>query len=202
MIAIIDYGVGNLYSLYSSLKYLGINSVLTSDKKTLDKADQIILPGVGAFSDAKQKLVDSGLFYETINQAEKGKPVLGICLGMQMLFDTSLEYGVHEGLKLISGVISPLSEEVKDLKIPQMGWNKLEFRIPNKLFKYSKNGDFVYFVHSYYAKNCEDSIIATTDYGISVTAAVNKNNVFGAQFHPEKSGRAGLNILKAFSEIR
>ncbi len=201
MIAIIDYKVGNLFSLYSSLKYLGIDSVVVSDKKSLREADKIILPGVGAFSDAKQKLLESGMLYETVKQANEGKPILGICLGMQMLFDKSFEYGEHEGLKLIEGNVVSLADEVKNLKIPQMGWNKLEFGKPNPLFKYTKRGDYVYFVHSYYAKDCEESVIATTEYGIKVTAAVNKDNIYGVQFHPEKSGKAGLNILKAFSEI-
>lgn len=201
MIAIIDYKVGNLFSLYSSLKYLGIDSVVVSDKKSLREADKIILPGVGAFADAKQKLLESDMMYETVEQAKEGKPILGICLGMQMLFDKSFEYGEHEGLKLISGNVVTLSDKAEGLKIPQMGWNKLDFRYPNPLLKYTKCGDYVYFVHSYYATDCEVNTIATTEYGIKVTAAVNKNNIFGVQFHPEKSGRAGLNILRAFSEL-
>lgn len=202
MIAVIDYNVGNLHSLYSSLKYLGLAPEITCDKKIIRNADRIILPGVGAFSDAKQKLVESGLFFEVEKCAREGKPLLGICLGMQLLFEKSLEYGEHSGLSLLKGAVVPLNQAVKDLKIPHMGWNSLEFGAPNPLFKYTKQGDYVYFVHSYYASECEESTIAVTDYSVKITAAVGKDNIFGTQFHPEKSGAQGLNILRAFSEVK
>lgn len=201
MIAIIDYGVGNLFSLTQSLKKIGAESVVTADPKVIERADRIILPGVGAFGDAAQKLKDSGLDVIIKSEVADGKPLLGICLGMQMLFDRSYEYGEHEGLGLIKGEVLPLFEYVSGLKIPHMGWNSLEFVDNNPIFKNLQQGEYVYFVHSYYAK-CEEGLSATTDYGIKVTAAVRKNNVFGVQFHPEKSGRAGLIILKAFNELK
>ncbi len=201
MVAIVDYGVGNLFSLKSSLDFLGVESVVTADKEVLKAADKIILPGVGAFGDAAKKLRDSGLADFIKEQAKEGKALLGICLGMQLLFDKSLEYGEHEGLGLISGEICPISDVIpKDLKIPHIGWNALDFTKDSPLFKYIKDGDHVYFVHSFYGANCEDSTIATSEYGAPLTAAVAKGNVFGCQFHPEKSGKVGLNILRAFCE--
>ena len=201
MVAIIDYGVGNLFSLKSSLDFLGVESVVTDDKEVLASADRIILPGVGAFGDAAKKLKDSGLDDFVKQQAKAGKPLLGICLGMQLLFDKSFEYGEHEGLGLISGEIRPISDVIpKDLKIPHIGWNALDFTKENPLFRYINDGDHVYFVHSFYGANCEDSTIATSEYGAPLTAAVAKGNVFGCQFHPEKSGKVGLNILRAFCE--
>lgn len=202
MIAIIDYGVGNLFSLSRSLEYLGLDSAITSDVKKLRDADRVILPGVGAFEDAAKKLRDYGLFDEVKSLAAAGKPLLGICLGMQLLFDRSFEFGTHEGLGLIPGDVSPLRGDIPDdLKVPHIGWNSLHFEKPSPLFKYSKEGDYVYYVHSFYGKNCSESTIATSEYGVSVTGAVQKGNVYGTQFHPEKSGEAGLRMLRAFSEI-
>ena len=203
MISIVDYGVGNLFSLSSSLKSIGADTVVTSDKQKILDSSAIILPGVGAFSDAQKKLKDSGLFEVIIDEAKKGKNLLGICLGMQMLFEKSFEYGEYDGLGLLKGNIVPLEGKISpELKIPHIGWNSLEFKNgKSDLFKYINNGDFVYFVHSYYATDCEESIIATSDYGIDVTASVGKDNIYGCQFHPEKSGDVGLNILKAFCEM-
>ncbi len=202
MIAIVDYGVGNLYSIQRSLDYIGADSVVTGEKEIICKADKIILPGVGAFGDAIEKLRSTGLDKVIVEQAQKGKPLLGICLGMQMLFDQSYEYGQHEGLGLIRGQVKPLFGDKKyDLKVPQIGWNSLQFVQECPLLKYIKNGDFVYFVHSYSAQNCDNSVVATTQYGHEVTAIVSSNNVYGTQFHPEKSGKVGLNILKAFCEV-
>ena len=201
MVAIIDYGVGNLFSLKSSLDFLGFESVVTDDKEVLASADRIILPGVGAFGDAAKKLKDSGLADFVKQLAKAGKPLLGICLGMQLLFDKSFEYGEHEGLGLISGEIRPISDVIPaDLKIPHIGWNALDFTKENPLFRYINNGDHVYFVHSFYGANCEESTIAISEYGAPLTAAVAKDSVFGCQFHPEKSGKVGLNILRAFCE--
>ena len=203
MIAIVDYGVGNLFSLVSSFHAIGVDAVATSDKAVIEKADKIVLPGVGAFGDAQKKLFSSGLGEVVKEQVKKGKFLLGICLGMQLLFDKSLEFGEYEGLGLISGEVRPIGEVIpKTLKIPHIGWNALEFgRKKNPLFKYLREGECVYFVHSYYGANCSDSVIATTEYGATLTAAVAKDNVFGCQFHPEKSGKAGLNILRAFCEM-
>ncbi|NCA92277.1 imidazole glycerol phosphate synthase subunit HisH [bacterium] len=202
MIAIIDYGVGNLFSLSSSLKYLSLDCQITSDPSVIKEAEKLILPGVGAFGDAMKKLEETNLIELIINQTEKGKPLLGICLGMQMLFDYSLEYGKNKGLGLINGCVSPLKDDLPiNAIIPQMGWNGLNIAKNNQLLKYVKENDDVYFVHSYYAKNCLEHTIATADYYLPVTAAVAKANVFGTQFHPEKSGKVGLNILKAFSEV-
>ena len=201
MVAIIDYGVGNLFSLVSSFKAIGVDAVTTSDKEIIEKADKIVLPGVGAFEDASNKLFSSGLADLLIEKVKKGKPLLGICLGMQMLFEKSYEYGEHKGLGLIKGEIRSITEVIpKDLKVPHIGWNALHFTENNPLFKYLKEGDFVYFVHSYYGANC-DSVIATAEYGARLTAAVNSGLVFGCQFHPEKSGEVGLKILKAFCEM-
>ncbi len=203
MVAIVDYGVGNLFSLESSLTAIGVESIVTADPKVLESADQIILPGVGAFGDAAQKLRNTGLDKHIIALAKAGKPLLGICLGMQMLFDKSFEFGEYDGLGLIPGAVRPIADVIPaDYKIPHIGWNALQFRGENPLFSYIKDGDFVYFVHSYYATDCEESVIATAEYGANLTAAVARGNVFGCQFHPEKSGEVGLNILRAFSERR
>ncbi len=204
MVAIIDYGVGNLFSLKSSLKAIGADVIVTADKKELKKADQIILPGVGAFEDAAKKLKESGLDTFIKEIASNGKPLMGICLGMQLLFDKSYEYGEHEGLSLIEGEVVPIKDDVdKSLKIPHIGWNALNFKgDKSPIFVNIEDGDCVYFVHSYYAKNCEDSVIATTEYGAELTAAVAQKNVFGCQFHPEKSGKVGLEILKAFVNLK
>lgn len=202
MIAIIDYEVGNLFSLSSSFKTIGANVVVTGDPQIIKRADKLVLPGVGAFEEAAKKLRDSGLDQVIIEEAGAGKPLLGICLGMQMLFDKSYEYGVHQGLGLISGEVVPMKGAISpNLKIPHIGWNALNFTKPSPLFKYIKEGDCVYFVHSYYAADCGDALIATAEYGKELTAAVQKDNVFGCQFHPEKSGSVGLNILRAFCEM-
>ena len=204
MVAIIDYGVGNLFSLKSSLSSLGAEVVVTDDKDILEKADQIILPGVGAFEDAIKKLRDSSLDKVVIELANSGKPLMGICLGMQLLFDKSYEYGEHKGLGLIKGQIVPIKDDVSnDLKIPHIGWNALKFENElSPIFADINDGDCVYFVHSYYAKNCNENVIATTEYGATLTAAVADKNVFGCQFHPEKSGKIGLSILKSFINIK
>lgn len=204
MVAIIDYGVGNLFSLKSSLKAIGADVIVTADKEELKNADQIILPGVGAFEDAARKLRESGLDKFIKELANNGKPLMGICLGMQLLFDKSFEYGEHEGLSLIKGEVVPIKDDVDEsLKIPHIGWNALKFRgEPSPIFSNIEDGDCVYFVHSYYAKNCENSVIATTEYGAELTAAVSNKNVFGCQFHPEKSGKVGLSILKAFVNLK
>jgi len=201
MIAIIDYGVGNLFSLSSSFKAIGQETVITSDKSILKKADKIVLPGVGAFKDAIDKLSENNLDEFVKEIAAKGKPLLGICLGMQMLFEKSYEYGEHKGLGILKGEIVPMEGIIaKDLKIPHIGWNSLDIKKENRILRNIKAGDFVYFVHSYFATNCDESLVATTNYGKDLTAVVEYNNVFGCQFHPEKSGTVGLNILKAFSE--
>ncbi len=202
MIAIIDYGVGNLFSLSSSFKSIGADTVITGDVEIIKKADKLILPGVGAFGDAIEKLRDTGLDKVIIDEAKNGKAIMGICLGMQMLFEKSFEYGEHKGLGLIKGEIVAMKGRLPhSLKIPHIGWNALIFKKENPLFKYIKNGDCVYFVHSYYAEADNSSLIATAEYGKELTAAVASGNVFGCQFHPEKSGNVGLCILKAFCEM-
>ena len=203
MVVIVDYGVGNLFSLVSSFKAIGVDAIASGDKEIIEKADKIILPGVGAFEDAANKLFSSGLADVVIEQAKKGKPLLGICLGMQLLFDKSFEYGEHKGLSLVSGQIRPISEVIpSDYKIPHIGWNALKITgEKDGLFKYINDGDHVYFVHSYYGADCSDSVIATAEYGAELTAAVANGNIYGCQFHPEKSGEVGLNILRAFCEL-
>lgn len=203
MVVIVDYGVGNLFSLVSSFKAIGVSAIASGDIEIIKKADKIILPGVGAFEDASNKLFSSGLADVVIEQAKKGVPLLGICLGMQLLFDKSFEYGEHKGLSLINGEIRPIAEVIpKDYKIPHIGWNALKILgEKDGLFKYINDGDHVYFVHSFYGANCKQSIVATAEYGAELTAAVAKDNVYGCQFHPEKSGEVGLKILKAFCEV-
>lgn len=205
MIVIVDYGVGNIFSLYRSFKYIGADVLLTSDPKEIKKADKIILPGVGAFGDAVKKLRESGLAEVIIEEAGKGKPLLGICLGMQMLFERSLEYGEHKGLGLIQGDVVPMERVLPEgYKVPHIGWNSLHFpegKPKNEIFQYMKEGECVYFVHSFCGTNCGDSLIAVTEYGTEITAAVSNKSVYGVQFHPEKSGETGLNILKAFCEM-
>ena len=203
MIAIIDYGVGNLFSLKCSFESIGADICVTSDPDVIAKADRIILPGVGAFEDAARKLRDSGLDKVIKKECANGKPLLGICLGMQLLFERSFEYGEHEGLGLIKGSIRSISDVIDPtLKVPHIGWNALHFgNEKDELFKYLNEGDFVYFVHSYYGADCDESVIATTEYSAELTAAVRNKNVCGVQFHPEKSERVGLSILKAFCEI-
>ena len=201
MIAVIDYGVGNLFSLTSSLSRIGAESVVTGDADVIRRADKILLPGVGAFSDAKRKLAESGLDKVILDEVKGGKKIFGICLGMQMLFEHSYEYGVHDGLGLLRGSIVSMEGKIPSgLKIPHIGWNSLSVKKEHPIFKYVKDGDCVYFVHSYYAAGCDDSLLATTDYGMEITAAVALDNISGTQFHPEKSGEVGLSILKAFSE--
>ena len=205
MIAIVDYGVGNLFSLKSSLDHIGLEAVVTGDAQTLRDAEKIILPGVGAFADAAAKLAATGLDRVVCDEAAKGKPMLGICLGMQMLFDKSYEYGEHKGLGLVPGAVKPIRDVIDpDLKIPHIGWNALHFpagREKSPIFKYINENDYVYFVHSFYGADCDDSVIATAEYSVELTAAVQNGNVYGTQFHPEKSGTVGLKILKAFGEV-
>ena len=201
MIAIIDYGVGNLFSLKSSFAAIGYGAVVTGDENDIRKADKLILPGVGAFGDAAAKLRATGLDSVIKEEAEKGKPLLGICLGMQLLFERSFEYGEHEGLGLIKGDVVPLEGAIdKELKIPHIGWNPLIIKKDCSLFKYIKDGDCVYFVHSFYVKPSDEYTAAEAEYGTYVTATAVNKNVYGCQFHPEKSGDVGLNILRAFCE--
>ncbi len=200
MIAIIDYGVGNLFSLVSSLRAIGSDAVVTGDASVLRSADRLILPGVGAFGDAAAKLRATGLDQVVLEEAAAGKPLLGICLGMQLLFDVSYEFGEHRGLGLIPGAIRPISDVIpKDYKIPHIGWNALQFTRETPLFSRIKDGDFVYFVHSFYGVDCEESTVAVSEYGVPLTAAVAKGRIYGCQFHPEKSGNVGLAILRAFA---
>ena len=203
MIAIVDYGVGNLFSLRASFAAIGAEVIVSSEESVIRSADKIILPGVGAFEDAAKKLRDSGLGTVVCDDAAKGKPVLGICLGMQMLFEKSFEYGEHDGLGLIPGNVRPIADVIpEELKIPHIGWNALSFKgEKSPIFKYINEGDCVYFVHSYYAADCENAVIATAEYGAELTAAVSSGNVYGCQFHPEKSGDTGLSILRAFVEL-
>ncbi|MBO5953756.1 MAG: imidazole glycerol phosphate synthase subunit HisH [Oscillospiraceae bacterium] len=202
MIAIVDYGVGNLFSLKSSLAAIGAETVVTADPAVLRSADKILLPGVGAFGDAAQKLRSTKLDSLLRELAASGKPLMGICLGMQLLFEKSYEYGEHQGLGLIPGAVRPIADVIaKELKIPHIGWNALHIQKENPLLRYVREGDCVYFVHSYYAADCADAVIATAEYGAELTAAVSKGNVYGCQFHPEKSGDVGLAILRAFAEL-
>ena len=201
MIAVIDYGVGNLFSLRSSLDAIGAESVITSDPDIIKKADKIILPGVGAFGDAVMKLRETGLDAVIKEEVASGKPIFGICLGMQLLFEKSYEYGEHEGLALLRGSVVPMDGRISaGLKIPHIGWNALKLERAHPLLKHTAEGYHVYFVHSYFAIDCDDSLIASSEYGARVTAMVAKGNVAGAQFHPEKSGEVGLNLLRAFCE--
>ena len=202
MIAIIDYGVGNLFSVQSSFAAIGAEAVVTSDPAVIRAADRILLPGVGAYRDAAQKLRESGMGDLVREQAASGKPVMGICLGMQLLFEKSYEYGEYEGLGLLKGSVRPIRDVAPaHYKVPHIGWNALNIVKSHPLLKYVLEGDCVYFVHSYYATDCADAVIATTEYGAPITAAVAQGNVCGCQFHPEKSGMVGLSILKAFCEL-
>ena len=201
MIAVIDYGVGNLFSLCCSLNSIGADAVVTSDVDVIRKADKLILPGVGAFADAARLLRESGLDVVIKEQVAGGKQIMGICLGMQLLFEKSYEYGEHEGLGLLRGSVIPMQGLIPEkLKVPHIGWNALHFTRDCQLMRYINEGDCVYFVHSYFATDCDDSVIATAEYGKELTAAVELGNVMGCQFHPEKSGTVGLNILRAFCE--
>ena len=203
MVGIIDYGVGNLFSLQSSFSAIGQEVIVSSDPEVLRKADHVVLPGVGAFEDAVKKLRESQMDQMVYEAVQAGKPLMGICLGMQMLFEKSFEYGEHQGLGLLKGQVIPMAGRLpKELKIPHMGWNALNITKPDgKLFANTKEGDYVYFVHSYFASGCEESLAARTEYGQWLTAAVEKDNVFGCQFHPEKSADVGLNILRAFCAV-
>lgn len=202
MIAIVDYGVGNLFSLSASLAHLGLDSTVTADPEKIRSADQIILPGVGAFGDAMNKLNSTGLVPLLKEQAQQ-KPLLGICLGMQLLFEQSSEYGIHQGLGLIPGKVEPLLPQVEPLglKVPHMGWNQLQIQRPDPFLKYFQNGEYVYYVHSFYATGCQDYLLAQSPYGVQVPGLVKNGKVYGAQFHPEKSGDAGLRLLRAFGEL-
>ena len=203
MIAIVDYGVGNLFSLASSVRSLGLEVTITRNAADLRAADHILLPGVGAFADAMNKLTATGLV-PVLKEETQHTPLLGICLGMQLLFDKSYEFGEHEGLGLIPGQVCPLAEDLTDpaLKVPHIGWNALDITRPDDpLFKYVQNGEYVYYVHSFYAKDCAASTLATSEYSIPVTGAVRRGLVYGTQFHPEKSGNTGLRLLKAFAEL-
>lgn len=203
MPVIVDYGVGNLFSLRSSFAAIGEESSVSSDIKTILGADRLILPGVGAFSDAADKLNRTGLGEAVREFAKSGKPLMGICLGMQLLFDKSYEYGEYDGLGLIKGNVKPIADVIPpDLKIPHIGWNPLILKKESPVFSKTENGECVYFVHSYYAADCDESVTAAVEYGAELTAAVGRDNVFGCQFHPEKSGETGLNILKAFCEVK
>ena len=200
MVGIIDYGVGNLFSLQSSFRAIGEEAFVSGCAEELAKADRLVLPGVGAFEDAAKKLRASGLDSFVRQQAAAGKPLLGICLGMQLLFEKSYEYGEHEGLGLLKGQVVPMEGKLPEgLKIPHMGWNALEVKQGRLLERV--NGEYVYFVHSYYADRCEAALAAVTDYEIPITAAVEQGNIFGCQFHPEKSGNVGLSILRTFCEV-
>lgn len=211
MIAVIDYGVGNLFSLTASLKFLGAETIVTNKREDILAADRIILPGVGAFEDAIAKLRATGLVDTIIEETRKGKYLLGICLGMQLLFEKSYEYGEHQGLGLIKGKIASIEEDLPErtggrgpgekLKVPHIGWNSLNLKGKDPLFRYIKNGDYVYYVHSYYGRNCLENTIASSNYDIEITGAVRSGSVYGTQFHPEKSGSVGLNILRAFIEL-
>lgn len=202
MIAIIDYGVGNLFSLHASFKKLGADTIVSGDPDVIRSADRVILPGVGAYGDAADKLHNTGLDDVVREVAASGKPLLGICLGMQLLFEYGTEFGRHEGLGLLNGHVKSMRDEIGNaLKLPQIGWNALNIVKDNKLLAHIRSGDYVYFVHSYHAVGCDDSLIATTEYGAEITAAVAKDNVYGCQFHPEKSGEVGLRILKGFLDL-
>ena len=199
MVGIIDYGVGNLFSLKSSFAAIGAGAFVSGDRAELQRADRLVLPGVGAFGDAAEKLRQSGLDDFVKEQAAAGKPLLGICLGMQLLFEKSYEYGEHEGLGLLRGQVVPMAGKLPaGLKIPHMGWNALRLTKPSRLLM---EGSYVYFVHSFYGENCDTSRCAVTEYGISLTAAVEQDNIFGCQFHPEKSGAVGLEILEKFCNV-
>ncbi len=203
MTAIIDYGVGNLFSLKSSMAAIGAEAVVTRDPAVIAAADHLILPGVGAFGDAAEKLKSAGMFSLVQEEAKKGKPMLGICLGMQLLFDRSSEYGVHEGLGLVPGEVREIDGVIPaHLDIPHMGWNALHFLKESPLFEGLQEGTHVYFVHSYAAFDCDAHLLATAEYGVPLTAAVQNGNVFGTQFHPEKSGETGLRILKNFTSLQ
>lgn len=198
MIAIIDYGMGNLHSVCNALNHLGLEGKITREPADLQAADRLILPGVGAFPDAMQALEASGLKAEILRQCRAGKPLLGICLGMQLLFEYSLEYGKTAGLSLISGGVVPI--DAKGLKIPHIGWNDLSLTQQSPILQGISSGDYVYFVHSFRAETAPENILASTQYGEAIPALVKSPAlpVYGAQFHPEKSHETGLRILENF----
>ena len=201
MVTVIDYGVGNVFSLMSSLRAVGEEAILTDDPERVPRAEKLLLPGVGAFGDAIAKLRADGMDEAILEAVGRGVPLFGICLGMQLFFDESLEYGVHRGLGLIPGTVRPIEPEDRTLKIPHMGWNALHITQPSPILKNTREGEHVYFVHSFWADTPAENIIATSEYGMTVTAAVRRENVFGTQFHPEKSGGVGLKILRAFCDM-
>lgn len=203
MITIIDYGVGNLHSIKSALDKLGIENRVSKDKEEIKESDALILPGVGAFGDAIESLQNTGLVPTIRTFVAEGKPLLGICLGAQLLYEESMEHGKYRGLGFIKGTIAPLRDDLtnKSLKVPHMGWNKLQFKKEDPILKYVTEGESVYFVHSYYIKSNGSEHITTSEYEIDVPGIVRYGNVYGMQFHPEKSGETGLNLLKAFGEL-
>lgn len=207
MIAIVDYGLGNLFSLQSSLAAIGLEGHVTGQQEEIEKASHIILPGVGAFEDAIARLQQTKLNHVMKEQAKKGKPILGVCLGMQLLFDESYEFGMHKGLGLIPGKIRALKTDLEragfDYKVPHMGWNQITIgKKDSPIVAFTKTGEYFYYVHSYYATDCEEYIVGNSEYGIMIPGIVQNKNVFGAQFHPEKSTKSGLRLLQAFAEIK
>ncbi len=201
MVTVIDYGVGNVFSLMSSLRAVGEEAILTDEPERVPRAEKLLLPGVGAFGDAIAKLRLGGMDEAILEAVGRGVPLFGICLGMQLFFDESLEYGVHRGLGLIPGTVRPIEPEDRTLKIPHMGWNALHITQPSPILKNTREGEHVYFVHSFWADTPAENIIATSEYGMTITAAVQRENVFGTQFHPEKSGGVGLKMLRAFCDM-
>ena len=204
MIAIIDYGVGNLFSLKSSLAAIGREAVVTGDRAVLRAASHVILPGVGAFGDAAARLRADGMAEAVLEAAAAGKPVLGIWLGMELLLERSFEYGEHPGLGLVPGQVVDLRRDLTDktLKVPHMGWNSLQILKDDPLFRHVRDGEYVYYVHSFYARDCAAGTLAASRYGnVDVTGVVRRGNVYGTQFHPEKSGDTGLRLLRAFAEL-
>ena len=204
MVAIIDYDAGNIKSVQKAIEYLGEEVIITREPEVILNASRVILPGVGAFGDAMEKLHKYNLVDVIREVVKREIPFLGICLGLQLLFEKSYEYGEYDGLGFLKGKVVPIKDYVDaSLKIPHIGWNALKFKgEKSPIFKYLKDGDFVYFVHSYYGANCDESVIADTEYGAYLTAAVARGNVFGCQFHPEKSGTVGLEILRAFTQLK
>ena len=202
-VTIIDYGLSNLLSVQHAFAHFGAETLLTSKPEDVLAADALVLPGVGAFQDGMAGLEKLGLVEPIRQKAAAGTPLLGICLGMQLLFEKSYEYGEHEGLGFVKGEVCPLEPDIADksLKVPQIGWNALHIVKDDPLFQYIREGEYVYYVHSYYGKNCAESTLAVSDYSIPVTGAVRAGRVYGTQFHPEKSGDTGLRILKAFAEL-
>lgn len=198
MNVIIDYGLGNLNSVQKGFERVGLETKISSEIEDIKKSNSLILPGVGAFRDAINLLKEKNLIDTIIEEVKNGKTILGICLGMQLLYEKSYENGEYEGLGLIKGNIEKFDI---GLKVPHMGWNNLKIQKKNPIVKYINEGDYVYFVHSYYAVGREEDIIAYTEYEVKVPGIVNKENIYGIQFHPEKSGEVGHNILKAYKEI-